>query len=221
MIRLDNITKIFGKGKGAVTALDHVSLNLEKGSYVGISGRSGSGKTTLLNIISGLERPTAGNVTVNDIAVQNASDRRLAAFRNTVIGFVFQSFHLNFWETSRESVILPLLFSKTPWAERETRSVEVLKRLGLSDKVDARVDTLSSGQRQRVALARALVTKPQILLADEPTANIDTESENEVLGIFDGLHSEGITIILVSHNQKVLERVPRIITMDKGRIAKY
>ncbi|MHC4663220.1 MAG: ABC transporter ATP-binding protein [Planctomycetota bacterium] len=221
MIKLDNITKIFGKGKDVVTALDHVSLNIEEGAYIGISGRSGSGKTTLLNIISGLERPTAGNIVVDEVTVQAAPDRRLASFRNSTIGFVFQSFHLNFWETSIESVMLPLLFSKSSRAEREKRAVDVLTRLGLADRINSRVDTLSSGQRQRVALSRALVTRPRVLLADEPTANIDTETENEVMSIFRELNEEKITILLVSHDPKVLDQVPRIIRMDRGRIARY
>jgi len=221
MIRLDNVTKIFGRGKNSVTALDHVSLHAEAGAYLGLSGHSGSGKTTLLNLISGLERPTAGSINVDGLNLQNTSDGRLAAFRNKSIGFVFQSFHLNDWETSLENVALPLLLTKASRAEREKLGNDVLNRLGLSDKINSRVDTLSSGQRQRVALARALITKPKILLADEPTANIDTEAETEVMNILDELHGEGMAIIIVSHDPKVLARVPKIITIEKGRIIKY
>ncbi|TET34166.1 MAG: ABC transporter ATP-binding protein [Planctomycetota bacterium] len=221
MIKLDNVTKIFGRGKDSLTALDHVSMNVEEGSYLGLSGRSGSGKTTLLNVISGLERATAGNINVDGINVQSATDGRLAAFRNKTIGFVFQSFHLNDWETALENTVLPLLLTRTSRSEREKLAADVLNRLGLSDKIDSRVGTLSTGQCQRVALARALVTKPKILLADEPTANIDSEAENEALNIIDELHAGGMTIVLVSHDPKVLERVPRTITIEKGRIVKY
>ncbi|MFD1633822.1 ABC transporter ATP-binding protein [Haloplanus ruber] len=217
VVTLADVRKTYDVG-GTVEALAGVSLSLPTGSYTAVMGPSGSGKSTLLNLIGALDTPTAGRVAVAGEEVSAVSERARAALRGTEIGFVFQTFNLLARLTAVENVGLPLVFAGVPRAERRDRARELLAEVGLGDRTDHHPTELSGGQRQRVAIARALVADPALVLADEPTGNVDTETGSRVLDVFDRLHAAGNTILLVTHERHVAERADRIVHVRDGEL---
>ncbi|GAB6862627.1 ABC transporter ATP-binding protein [Haloplanus litoreus] len=217
VVELSGVHKTYDVG-GVVEALAGVSLTLPEGSYTAVMGPSGSGKSTLLNLIGALDTPTEGRVVVAGEEVSTASDGTRAELRGTDIGFVFQTFNLLSRLTAVENVGLPLVFAGVPRAERRERARELLTDVGLGDRTDHLPTELSGGQRQRVAIARALVADPALVLADEPTGNVDTETGGRVLDIFDRLHAAGNTILLVTHERHVAERADRIVHVRDGEL---
>ncbi|KAB3532428.1 ABC transporter ATP-binding protein [Alkaliphilus pronyensis] len=220
MIEIKNLTKTYKNGSIAVTALREVNLNIEEGEFVGIMGPSGSGKSTFMNIIGCLDRPTSGTYILDDKAIAKMSDNELAEVRNQKIGFVFQSFNLLPRTSALKNVELPMIYAKLSSKERRKRALEALDWVGLGDRVHHNPNELSGGQKQRVAIARALVNNPSIILADEPTGNLDTKSGNEVMGIFKKLNNEGVTIILVTHEADIAQQTKRVVTFKDGEIIK-
>jgi putative ABC transport system ATP-binding protein len=218
MIHLSNITKSYEMGNQVVHALRGVSLDIGAGEFVAIMGPSGSGKSTLMNILGCLDIPTDGTYLLDGIDVSNMDDNQQATIRNQRIGFVFQRFNLLARTQALKQVALPLMYSGVRSAERAQRARAALESVGLGDRVDHKPDELSGGQQQRVAIARALVTKPKIILADEPTGALDTVSGNEVMKIFERLHQEGITVIIVTHEPEVAARTHRTIWIRDGVI---
>jgi putative ABC transport system ATP-binding protein len=217
VVGLTEVTKTYDVG-GVVEALSDVSLALTEGSYTAVMGPSGSGKSTLLNLIGALDTPTAGRVVVDGRDVGTATEAERAGLRGTAIGFVFQTFNLLPRLTAVENVALPLVFDGVARAERTARARELLADVGLGDRTDHLPTELSGGQRQRVAIARALVADPALVLADEPTGNVDTETGSRVLDIFDDLHARGNTLLLVTHERHVAERAERIVHVRDGRL---
>ena len=217
VVDLTEVTKTYDVG-GVVEALSDVSLSLTEGSYTAVMGPSGSGKSTLLNLIGALDTPTAGRVVVDGRDVGTATEAERAGLRGTAIGFVFQTFNLLPRLTAVENVALPLVFDGVARAERTARARELLADVGLGDRTDHLPTELSGGQRQRVAIARALVADPALVLADEPTGNVDTETGSRVLDIFDDLHARGNTLLLVTHERHVAERADRIVHVRDGRL---
>jgi putative ABC transport system ATP-binding protein len=218
VISLDEITKTYNIGDISVHALRGVSATIARGEYVAIMGQSGSGKSTLMNILGCLDAPTTGVYRLNEIDVALADEDDLADLRNREIGFVFQSFNLIPRTRAGANVELPLAYAGLPRGERRRRALAALAEVGLSDRVQHLPSELSGGQQQRVAIARALVTNPRLILADEPTGNLDTESTAEVLAIFERLWDEGRTIVLITHEHDVAERAERVIELRDGRI---
>ncbi len=218
MIRLEHIGRVFRVGDQAVHALDDVSVTFERGEYVSIMGPSGSGKSTLLNIIGLLDRPTTGRYRFDDQDVTSLSDDAQARVRRERIGFVFQFFHLLGRLTAQENVELPMVLGGIPAAERRRRARDILERMGLTERCHHRPDQLSGGQRQRVAIARATVMRPRVLLADEPTGNLDRHSGREVIEALEALNAQGITLIVVTHDPDIGGRTRRQVRMVDGRI---
>lgn len=218
LILLDNIYKIYGSGDIQVNALSAISLKIYEGEYCAIMGSSGSGKSTLMNILGCLDRPTAGNYFLNGKNVADLSGRELAKIRNQQIGFVFQQFHLLPQLTALENVMLPMIYAGVPESERKERAISALVKVGLEKRLYNKPNQLSGGQQQRVAIARSIVNHPLILLADEPTGALDSETTREVMGIFQKLNDEKITIILVTHEHDVAEQAKRIIHFADGKI---
>lgn len=218
MIRLDGIGKIYQAGKVTVPVLKEISLKIEEGEYVSIMGPSGSGKTTLMNLIGCLDQPTAGSYQLKGKQVSQADETELAQIRNQWIGFVFQHFHLLPRMSAQLNVELPLIYAGLSKAEREGRAREALAKVGLDDRRGHRPPELSGGQQQRVAIARALVNQPHLLLADEPTGALDTASGARVLDLFDELHREGRTVVVITHDPEVAERAQRQVVIRDGRI---
>jgi putative ABC transport system ATP-binding protein len=218
MIAIEKIVKAYMMGSQQVLALNAVSLNIEKGEYVAIVGPSGSGKSTLMNIIGCLDTPDSGLYSLNEIDVSHMTGDDLARVRNKEIGFVFQQFNLLPRTPAIKQVALPLMYAGVNLSERNDRSEAMLKQVGLGDRMSHRPDELSGGQQQRVAIARALVSRPSILLADEPTGNLDSASGAEVMELFDELHEQGITIITVTHSTEVAEHTARTVTLRDGAI---
>ena len=216
MIRLENIGKTYHMGTVDVEVLRGISLTIEKGEFVSIMGASGSGKSTLMNIIGCLDVPTSGRYTLNGENVGMLTDDRLADIRSNTIGFVFQTYNLLSRQTALENVQLPLMYTKT--RGRRSKALEALDRVGLSDRVRHRPTEMSGGQQQRVGIARALVKDPDILLADEPTGNLDTHSSEEILGIIRRLNQEGITVIVVTHDPDIAAFTKRTITLRDGQV---
>jgi len=215
---LADIRKVYPRGSGAVIALDGVSLSVRQGEKLAIMGPSGSGKSTLLSILGCLDHPTGGTYRLFGESVGELADARLSRIRNRRIGFVFQSFHLLPQLTVAENVETPLLYGETPEAEWRPRALRCLEKVGLSHRADHRPNELSGGEAQRAAVARALVTEPALLLADEPTGNLDSRTGDEVAGLLDGLHREGRTVVLVTHNEALGRGAERLLRLRDGRI---
>ena len=218
MIEIDNVTKVYQMGEIEVHALRGVSLKIENGECLTIMGPSGSGKSTLMNVLGCLDSPTEGTYHLHGEDVSTLSDTQLAHIRNKEIGFVFQTFNLLPRTTALRQVELPLIYAGVGLRERRRRAKEALEAVGLGDRTNHRPDELSGGQQQRVAIARALVTGPSIIMADEPTGNLDTKSGEEILQIFKRLNQEGITIIFVTHDPEIAEYGSRTIHIRDGLI---
>jgi len=217
MIELENITKVYWRGKVEVPALRGVTLSITKGEMVAIIGASGSGKSTLLNLIGCLDRPTSGRYIFDGVDVSRLNDNQLAEMRSGKFGFVFQDFNLLPRATALSNVELPLIYMGGIH-HRQERAVEALERVGLGERADHKPTELSGGEQQRVAIARALINNPALILADEPTGELDTHSSAEIMSIFRELHQEGITIILITHETNIAAQAQRIIRIQDGRI---
>lgn len=218
VIQLHNIEKTYVMGNQKVFALQKLNCDIHRGEYVALMGPSGSGKSTLMNIIGCLDSPTSGTYILNGTEVFKMNDNALAEIRNKEIGFVFQTFNLLPRMNALENVALPLIYTGIPKKERLERAEKALTSVGLKDRMHHRPNELSGGQRQRVAIARALVNNPSILLADEPTGNLDSKSSNEILDLFDEIHKNGNTIVMVTHEEDVARRAKRIVRMIDGMI---
>jgi putative ABC transport system ATP-binding protein len=220
LIQVQDLYKIYQMGNAEVRALDGVSLSIEQNEYVSIMGPSGSGKSTLMNLLGCLDTPSSGDFFMDGINVATMSDNDLAHIRNKKIGFVFQTFNLLPKSTSLRNVELPLIYNGEIKAQfRKEMAMKALGRVNLADRVDHKPNELSGGQRQRVAIARALVNNPAIILADEPTGNLDSRTGEEIMTLFDNLHAQGNTIILVTHEEYIAEHAQRIIRLLDGKIA--
>ena len=220
LILLQNIYKIYNVGGEEVRALDGIDLVIENNDYLAIMGPSGSGKSTLMNMIGCLDTPTSGKYEFEGEMVQIMDDSQLASIRNRKIGFVFQTFNLLPKATAQHNVEIPLVYANVPKSERTRIATNALKSVGLSDRLHHRPNELSGGQRQRVAIARALVNSPSIILADEPTGNLDSKSGSEIMAILDDLHNAGNTIILVTHEDNIAQHAHRTISLFDGKIVK-
>jgi putative ABC transport system ATP-binding protein len=218
VLDVQRVKKIYGQGETEVQALRGVSLTVERGDYVAVMGSSGSGKSTLMNILGCLDIPTTGKYLLDGVDVSRLNDRQLALVRNRRIGFVFQAFNLIARTSALANVELPLAYAGVKGAERRRRANLALSMVGLADRAGHEPNQLSGGQQQRVAVARALVTAPALVLADEPTGNLDTQSTNDVLAIFDRLSASGRTIVLITHEPDVAERAKRLIRLVDGHI---
>ncbi len=220
IIRLSEITKYYKLGTVVIKALNGVTLDVDRNEYLALMGPSGSGKSTLMNIIGCLDTPTSGRYYLNGKSVESMSDDELAEVRNKEIGFVFQTFNLLPRLSALENVALPLVYAGEKKSERLKRAAEVLEQVGLGDRMDHKPNELSGGQRQRVAIARALVTKPSIILADEPTGNLDTKTSMEIMDLFDEIHANGNTVILVTHEPDIAEHARRVVKLKDGVVEK-
>ena len=218
LIELEEIMKIYQVGTEKVGALQGISLKIEENEYLAIMGPSGSGKSTLMNILGCLDTPSSGSYKFSSELVSDMDDDQLAEIRNREIGFVFQTFNLLPRATALHNVELPLIYNGTPSSKRKKIASDALERVGLADRMNHRPNELSGGQRQRVAIARALVNNPKIILADEPTGNLDTRTGEEIMEILEDLHEQGNTIILVTHEEYIAEHTNRIIRLRDGKI---
>ncbi len=216
IIEIKEIKRNFALGAETVYVLKGVDLEIAKGDYVALMGPSGSGKSTLMNILGCLDTPSSGSYVLNGKDVSKMDDGELAEIRNKEIGFVFQTFNLLPRTTALDNVALPMIYSGKSKSERNKRAEEVLTQVGLSDRMDHQPNQLSGGQRQRVAIARALVNHPSIILADEPTGNLDTKTSVEIMALFDEIHRKGNTVILVTHEEDIAEHAHRIIRLRDG-----
>jgi putative ABC transport system ATP-binding protein len=218
IITIENISKVYKMGDEIINALKSVSLAIDKNEYVALMGPSGSGKSTLMNILGCLDSPTSGTYILNDIDVSSMSDGELAEVRNKQIGFVFQTFNLLPRLSALDNVALPLVYAGYSKQQRIEKATEALNKVGLGDRMTHKPNELSGGQRQRVAIARALVNDPAIILADEPTGNLDTKTSVEIMGIFERIHNAGNTIIVVTHEPDIADHAHRIIKLRDGLV---
>jgi len=218
LVQLEDVSKVYRMGDVELRALDGVSLSIAEGEFTAIMGASGSGKSTLMNLLGCLDRPTGGRYLLEGREVSRLGNDALAAIRNRTLGFVFQSFNLLSRTSAAENVELPLLYSGVAAAERRARAVEALGRVGLGDRLDHHPNQMSGGQQQRVAIARALVNRPRIILADEPTGNLDSRTSVDVMSLFQELGRGGITVALVTHEPDIAGYASRVITMRDGRV---
>ena len=214
---LRGISKIYGSGDLEVKALDQLNLTVQEGDYLAVMGASGSGKSTAMNILGCLDRPTSGTYRLNGMAVEQLDDDALADVRNRSLGFVFQQFHLLGHASAMENVMLPMIYAGVPREERIERAQSALRRVGLAKRLENKPNQLSGGQQQRVAIARAIINRPSLLLADEPTGALDSSTTAEVLELFDELHQQGITLVMVTHEDDVAARAQRIARFQDGR----
>jgi putative ABC transport system ATP-binding protein len=215
---LRHVSKVYGSGETEVRAVNDLSLIVQPGDYLAVMGASGSGKSTAMNILGCLDRPSSGDYWLQGQSVADLSDDDLASLRNRELGFVFQQFHLLAHLSALENVELPMIYANVPAPERRQRAIEALERVGLGKRLQNKPNQLSGGQQQRVAIARAIINRPALLLADEPTGALDSETTAEVLNIFDELHREGITLMLVTHEADVAQRAQRILRFHDGSI---
>ncbi|KQB43817.1 ABC transporter [Flavobacterium daejeonense] len=218
LIKISNIKRNFELGDETVYVLKGINLEIHKGEYVALMGPSGSGKSTLMNLLGCLDTPTSGTYILNGKDVSQMKDDELAEIRNKEIGFVFQTFNLLPRTTALDNVALPMIYAGYPKPERNKRAIEVLKQVNLSDRMDHQPNQLSGGQRQRVAVARALVNKPSIILADEPTGNLDSKTSIEIMNLFNDIHANGNTVILVTHEEEIAAYAHRVIRLRDGMI---
>jgi len=218
MIKLINVEKIYTNGIMSFKALNGININIEEGEFTAIIGSSGSGKSTLMNILGCLDTPTAGSYFLDGVDISKSTEDELAEIRNKKIGFVFQSFNLLPKLTAFENVELPMVYAGVHVKERRERTLKALDMVGLSDKLKNRPPELSGGQRQRVAIARAMVNSPKIILADEPTGNLDSHSEVEIMNIFKELNKNGVTIVMVTHEPEIAANSRRVITVKDGLV---
>lgn len=216
IIKLDNITKIYDTGAEKVKALKNINLGIKKGEFVAIIGSSGSGKSTMMNILGCLDVANEGKYFLDGIDISLLNDNEIAEIRNKKIGFVFQSFNLLSKLTALENVEVPMVYSGIKIKDRQKRAFEALERVGLADRVRHRPNELSGGQKQRVAIARSLVNNPKVILADEPTGNLDSNSEKEIMDIFKKLNEEGVTVIMVTHEPEIAAQCKRVVTFKDG-----
>jgi putative ABC transport system ATP-binding protein len=221
VVELEGITRVYDTGKVAVKALRGIDLTVEEGEFLAIMGPSGSGKSTLMNVLGCLDQPSAGSYLLNGEDVATLGPRELARVRNRTLGFVFQAFHLLPRTSAQENVELPLLYHDDglSWKEIHRRAEEALSAVGLGERIDHTPNELSGGQKQRVAIARALVTKPRVLLADEPTGNLDSRTTLEIIDILQGLNRDGLTILMVTHETEIARFARRIVTLRDGLMA--
>ncbi len=218
LIKIANIKRDFALGNEIVYVLKGIDLEIEKGEYVALMGPSGSGKSTLMNLLGCLDTPTSGTYILNGKDVSQMHDDELADIRNKEIGFIFQTFNLLPRTTALDNVALPMIYAGHSKSERTTRATEVLHQVNLADRMDHQPNQLSGGQRQRVAIARALVNKPSIILADEPTGNLDSKTSEEIMALLEEIHQKGNTIIVVTHEEDIADHAKRIIRMRDGMI---
>src|SRR5512147_2616346 len=219
MIVLKNVSRTYSHGTREIRALRAVSLRIGKGEFLSVMGPSGSGKSTLLNIIGGLDQPTSGEIFIDNVPLHGISDDELTLIRRRQVGFIFQFFNLLPVLTAAENVALPLLLEGIPFAKVRPKAEELLAKVGLAERREHRPEQLSGGEMQRVAIARALVTGPSVLLADEPTGNLDSRTSAEIFGLLKGLHDEGQTIVMVTHDPKAASYGTRVITLQDGCVA--
>ena len=218
IIQAKNLTKHYTVGSTIVKALDGLDIDIDKGSYIALMGPSGSGKSTLMNILGCLDTPSSGAYFLNNNDVSQVDDDSLAGIRNKEIGFIFQTFNLLPRYTALENVALPMIYAGIPKKERLARATEVLEKVGLGDRVTHKPNELSGGQRQRVAVARALVMNPSIIFADEPTGNLDSKTSEGIMQLFDEIHQDGNTLIVVTHEEEVAARAQKIIRLRDGKL---
>jgi len=218
LLELRDVCKVYDMGAEQVHALNGVDLDIERGEYVAVMGPSGSGKSTLMNLLGCLDTPSSGTYHLNDAAVEKMSDLELAGVRNREIGFVFQTFNLLARTSALANVELPLIYAGVSRHERHDKARRALERVGLGDRADHEPNELSGGQRQRVAIARALVNQPSILLADEPTGNLDSATSSDIMRLFDELHAQGNTVILVTHEAEIAAHARRRVILRDGKV---
>ena len=218
LVEVQDMCKIYNPGENEVRALDHVSLKIQKGEFVAIIGHSGSGKSTLMNMLGCLDVPTSGRYFLNGKDVSNMTDDELSDIRNMEIGFIFQGFNLIQNLTAQENVELPLIYRGVGKKERAALAVESLDMVGLSHRMDHKPSEMSGGQQQRVAIARAIAAKPPVILADEPTGNLDSRSTQEIMNVLKDLHKSGRTVILITHDDEIAAQVKRVVRIKDGRI---
>lgn len=218
VLQLNEVVKVYKLGEQTITALNKVDLSVTKGEFVAIMGSSGAGKSTMLQIASLLDNPTSGHILLHNQDVSTYSEKKLAKIRNQEIGFVFQQFNLLNRTSALENVALPLIYTGVGYKERQRRATKILEEVGLGDRLHNTPNQLSGGQQQRVAIARALINDPTLLFADEPTGNLDSKSGEEIMDILSGLHKQGRTIVMVTHEEDIASYAQRVIKMQDGKI---